>query len=163
MIKKFNDFINEGKYKQDDELNRILDKISASGIESITPQEKAYLDGDIVEEPEYDGTYHNDMTNIDANGEYIDPDKANFMFKVYDLDKDEYLSSSSFRIAVFDKNGKFMVDEHVSDQIFPELKKIGLEDLAEGELEYCGKLSKQELIDKLKSMGFNVVQSTRPY
>jgi len=162
MIKKFQDFVNEGKYKEDEELNRILDKISASGIESITAKEKAYLDGDVQQEPEYNGLYNNDST-IGEDGEYLDANKSNFIFKIYDLDQDEYLSSTPFGIAVFDKAGKFMVDEHVTDELFPELKKIGLEDLAEGELEYMGQLNKEALIDKLKSMGFNAVASNRPY
>ena len=163
MIKKFNDFVNEGKYKEDDELNRILDKISATGMESITPEEKAYLDGDVPDEPEYDGTYKTGRDLIGPDGEYLDSNKSDFIFKVYDIDGDEFYSSNNFGISVFDKEGKFMVDEHVSDELFPELKKIGLEDLAEGELEYLGQLKKDALIDKLKSMGFNAVASTRPY
>lgn len=163
MIKKFNEFVNEGKYEEDHELNRILDKISSKGIESITSQEKAYLDGDVIDEPQYDGTYKTGRNIIGPNGEYLDTDKSDFVFKVYDIETDEFHSSNNFGISVFDKEGKFMVDEHVSDELFPELKKIGLEDLAEGELEYLGSLKKDSLIDKLKSMGFNAISSTRPY
>lgn len=163
MIKKFNDFVNEGKYQEDEELNRILDKISAHGIGSITPEEKAYLDGDIKDEPQYDGTYNTNRNVIGPNGEYLDTNKSDFLFKVYDINDDEFYTSSSFGISVFDKDGKFMVDEHVSDELFPELKNIGLEDLAEGELEYTGNLNKNALIDKLNSMGFKAIASQRPY
>jgi hypothetical protein len=45
-IKRFKDFVNEAKYEQDQELNRILDKISSQGIESLTKLEKSYLDGE---------------------------------------------------------------------------------------------------------------------
>lgn len=166
-IKRFEDFVNEARYQADEELDRILDKIAEQGIDSITPQEKAYLDGERAqEEPEYDGTYKNDVDfdTMDDNGEFIDPKKENFLFKVYDIDSsDTMFGDIPFGVSAFDKNGKYMIDAHVSDEIFPELKRIGLEDLAEGELEYSGKLSKEELVEKLKSMGFNAIISNRPY
>jgi hypothetical protein len=56
-IKRFKDFVNEAKYEQDQELNRILDKISSQGIESLTKLEKSYLDGEYEIGTEYDGTY----------------------------------------------------------------------------------------------------------
>jgi hypothetical protein len=54
-IKRFKDFGNEAKYEQDQELNRILDKISSQGIESLK-LEKSYLDGEYEIGTEYDGT-----------------------------------------------------------------------------------------------------------
>jgi hypothetical protein len=150
-IKKFNDFVNEAKYEEDNELNRILDKISAQGIDSITPAEKAYLDGDSVEEETDDEEDEYEL--MDDDGNYINPSKENYIFKVFD--NEEQNTYGDVGVAVFDKNDKYMIDIHVSDELFPEIKEIGLEDLTEGVLEYSGKLSKEELVDKLKSMGFN--------
>lgn len=152
-IKKFNDFVTESKYEEDHELNRILDKISAQGIGSITPAEKAYLDGDTVKEETDDeeDEYQNEL--IDDEGNYINPNKDNYIFKVFN--NEDQNTYGDVGVAVFDKNNKYMIDIHVSDELFPEIKEIGLEDLAEGILEYSGKLSKEQLTDKLKSMGFN--------
>jgi len=90
---------------------------------------------------------------MDDDGNYINPSKENYIFKVFD--NEEQQTYGDVGVAVFDKNDKYMIDIHVSDELFPEIKEIGLEDLTEGVLEYSGKLSKEELVDKLKSMGFN--------
>lgn len=154
-ILNFNSFVNEAKYEADHELDRILDKISALGIESLTPQEKRYLDGDKTEvEPEYT-IDDNDSNYIDEEGNYISPNKKDFLFKIIDVDNVPY-DSTKFGISVFEKDGKYQIDEHVADMIFPELQDIEIEDLAEGEMGYYGKLSKTELINKLTSMGFVV-------
>ena len=154
MIKRFNDFVNE-KYEADHELDRILDKISEKGIDSITPEERAYLNGDSEEEPEYNGTYDDGYDTIDDEGNYINPSKDKYIFRVFDNEEQD--TYGDVGVAVFDKNDHFMIDIHVSDELFPELKTIGLEDLAEGVLEYSGKLSKEELTDKLISMGFKAI------
>jgi hypothetical protein len=153
-IKRFKDFVNEAKYEQDQELNRILDKISSQGIESLTKLEKSYLDGEYEIGTEYDGTYDDSgFDRIDDEGNYTEANKENYLFKVFE-DK-EQLSYGSVGVVVLEKSGKYIIDSHVSDEIFPELKDIGLEDLSEGVLEYSGNLSKEKLVDKLKEMGFN--------
>lgn len=146
-LKKFYDFTNESK---DEELDRILDKISEFGIESITPEEKSYLDGE--REPEYDGLYDDHLDEI-----YLNPKKENFLFKVYSIDTSQYYSPSDIGVSVFEKTGKYSIDAHVVDEIFHELRNLGLGDLAEGELEYSGKLSKEQLVDKLISMGYKAI------
>lgn len=155
-ILNFNSFINEAKYEADHELDRILDKIGALGIESLTPQEKKYLDGDRNTEPESVYSEEDEFNNyIDEEGNYVNPDKKNFIFRIIDVDDVPY-DSTKFGISVFDKSGRYQIDEHVADMIFPELQDIEIEDLAEGEMGYYGKLSKSELINKLTSMGFVV-------
>jgi hypothetical protein len=153
-IKKFKKFVNESKYEQDEELNRVLDKISSQGIESLTKSEKSYLDGEYEIGTEYDGTYDDSgFDGIDNDGKYIEANKENYLFKVYD--NKEQSSYSSVGVVVLDKSGKYIIESHVSDEIFPELKDIGLEDLSEGVLEYYGKLSKEKLVEKLKEMRFS--------
>ena len=39
--------------------------------------------------------------------------------------------------------------------VFPELEDISLCDMAEGAMEYEGRLDANELVNKLKQMGFN--------
>jgi hypothetical protein len=56
-------------------------------------------------------------------------------------------------ICALDENKQFMVDIHVVES-FPELELIDLEDEGEGDMSYHGTLSPQELVDKLKSLGF---------
>ncbi len=78
-LKKFADFINEARYEPDHELDRILDKISEFGIDSITAKEKAYLDGERDSQDEYDGTYDpEDSDVIDGDGNYKTPNKSNY-------------------------------------------------------------------------------------
>jgi len=157
-LKKFADFTNEARYEPDYELDRILDKISELGIDSITPQERAYLDGErSEEEAEYDGTYSEEDSDImDEEGNYKKPEKSNYLLLVHGVDTKEF-HSSELTVTAMDKTGKYIIDTHFVDLLFPELEGIGLEDVAEGHMEYYGELeTADELVEKLKSMGFNV-------
>ena len=48
-----------------------------------------------------------------------------------------------------------MYDDHVSHKLEEDFEELDLEEDMEGSLTYYGDLSKQELIDELKSRGFN--------
>lgn len=154
-LKKFADFINEARYEPDHELDRILDKISEFGIDSITAKEKAYLDGERDSQDEYDGTYDSEDSDvIDGDGNYKKPDKSNYLLLVHGMDTDEF-HSSEIMVTAMDKTGKYVIDVHFVDMLFSELEGIGLEDVEEGHMEYYGELTADELVEKLRSMGFN--------
>jgi len=149
-LKKFADFTNEARYEPDYELDRILDKISELGIESITPQERAYLDGERLEDED------NDSEDMDKVGNYKKPEKSNYLLLVNGVDTEDF-HSSELTVIAMDKTGKYVIDTNFVDLLFPELERIGLEDVAEGHMEYYGELENaDELVEKLKSMGFNV-------
>lgn len=153
-LKKFADFINEAKYEPDHELDRILDKISELGIDSITAKEKAYLDGERDSQDDYDGTYDSEDSDvIDSDGNYKKPDKSNYLLLVHGMDTDFH--SSEIMVTAMDKTGKYVIDVHFVDMLFSELEEIGLEDVEEGHMGYYGKLTAGELVEKLRSMGFN--------
>ncbi len=151
---KFLQFIGEAKDQK--EIDRILDKIGSGGIESLSPSEKKFLDDDSGADEVGVNLYSDDDDDnnyIDEFGNYLDrPVKDNFLLKVIDT------GSRYLEIEVYEKGGRYMIDEHFSDVLFPEVKSIRLEDLAEGVMEYGGKLNVNELVDKLKSMGFNAIK-----
>jgi hypothetical protein len=67
-LRKFNESISEG------ELNRILDKISKSGIESLTKEEKDKLDkfdGDLKDDKVDDVMILNQRGELDINPKYL--------------------------------------------------------------------------------------------
>ena len=142
-------FTNEAK--SDDEMDRILDKISSMGIDSLTPDEKKYLNGDKEEEVQEEE--YNDF--IDEEGNYIKPKKENFLLKVID-DASIEGDIKYKNVQVFDRNGKYMVDLHFCD-LFQELENVNLVDTSEGAMEYDGRLNADELVNKLRQMGFNAV------
>ncbi len=59
-------------------------------------------------------------------------------------------------VEAWDKSGSYMMDEHIVDEVFPELEELMLLDLAEGVMEYGGTLSVLELTDALREIGFEV-------
>lgn len=157
MILKFNEFIKESNSTQK-RIDSILDKISANGIDSLSDDEKRFLDGDIgAQEVGIDLYDDVDSYNfIDSSGNYIDTlDKNNFVLKV--SKSDSYLSKD-IEVFVYEKTGKYMVEENFSDMLFPELKSLGLDDVEEGIMLYRGRYTVDELVNKLKSMGFNTIK-----
>lgn len=163
-ILRFTNFIKEAKKKTSEELkiDEILDKISLNGIESLTDLERRFLDGDTGANEVGVDLYstQDDNIYIDEYGDYVDNlSKDEFILKVLDMDNFESYSNNNYtEIEVYEKTGKYLIDVHFSDMAFPELKKLNLEDLGEGVMEYSGKLNTQQLIDKLKEMGFNAVK-----
>lgn len=143
-IKNFNDFITESNRQS--EIDRILDKISQFGIDSITPKEKAFLD---------DREYIEDI-NDDYDDEYnqYSNDKSKYTLIVYTMDPEEYHSTEIMVSAIYNETN-YVVDTHFVEVLFEELSEIGLEDVVEGHMEYQGKLNPNDLVDKLKSLGFN--------
>ena len=86
-------------------------------------------------------------------GDYITAKKESFLLKIIDDVSIEGEIKYKY-IQVYDKNGKYVVDIHFCD-MFPELEDVNLCDMAEGAMEYDGRLDANELVDKLKQMGFN--------
>ena len=86
--------------------------------------------------------------------------KSDFYLKIMDAPHDSFLfeeGSAFISVSAWHTNERDrMVDEHIASHLFPNLERIGLEDLAEGEMEYNGKLSKKELGEQLERMGFIV-------
>jgi hypothetical protein len=116
--------------EQDQELNRILDKISSQGIESLT--RKKLFRWWIWNW--YWIWWHLRwfrFCRIDYEGNYTEANKENYLFKVFE-DK-EQLSYGSVGVVVLEKSGKYIIDSCFWWN-FPELKDIGLEDLSEGVL-----------------------------
>lgn len=80
--------------------------------------------------------------------------KSEIIIKIGDMPEDSY-DLGSLRVGVFyAEDPDVMVDEHVVDELFPELEEMDMVDLSEGELEYSGCLNKYELSEELEEMGF---------
>lgn len=151
---KFLQFIKENKSQK--EIDRILDKISSNGIDSLTSDERRFLDDDSgAEEVGIDLDSFPGSNYMDEYGNYLDePVKGNFLLKVVKTPE-----GGRLEVLAYEKGGKYMIDDHFSDELFPEVKSIGLEDLAEGVMEYIGgKRDVDSLVSKLISMGFNAVK-----
>lgn len=58
-------------------------------------------------------------------------------------------------------DNSLVVDNHIVEG-FPELEEIGIEDMVEGEMAYFGEdLSAEQMVEKLKQMGFRSIVETR--
>ena len=80
--------------------------------------------------------------------------KSEIIIKIGDMPEDSY-DLGSLRVGVFyAEDPDTMVDEHVVDELFPELEEMDMADLSEGELEYTGMLDKYELSELLEEVGF---------
>lgn len=147
MIFNFLQFIRESQDQV--EIDRILDKILSSGVDSLSKDERSYLDGNTGANEVGIDLYNNEY--IDKFGNYLDtPIKSNFILKVKVID-------GYIEIDVYEKSGRYIIDDNFSD-IFTELRSIGIDDISEGSMVYNGKLDFINLISKLKSMGFNVIK-----
>lgn len=79
--------------------------------------------------------------------------KKSFILKVQ-VPPDDYMIEGSLEVSAW--RGADMIDEHISE-LFPELQDIGLTDLMEGSMEYAGELSREEMVVKLKELGFSAI------
>jgi hypothetical protein len=63
---------------------------------------------------------------------------------------------AAFGVSAWDKKGNYMIDTHVT-AYFPELELVGLEEEAEGDMYfYFTNCKKEEMIERLRNMGFTV-------
>ncbi len=78
--------------------------------------------------------------------------KQDFVLKVQNPPEDWDLECE---IEVSAWDGDRMIDEHITEA-FPELDELSLYDLAEGTMEYGGTLTKEQLAEELRGLGFTV-------
>lgn len=78
--------------------------------------------------------------------------KQDIILKVQNPPKDWELDCE---IEVSAWDGGAMVDEHITEA-FPELDELALYDLTEGSMEYGGTLTKEQLAEELRGLGFTV-------
>ena len=80
--------------------------------------------------------------------------KKKYLFKIGDPYDDGFVKLMC-SVGVFHANEPdTMIEEHVVDELFPELEELDMSDLAEGEIEYMGELDKEELAYELNERGF---------
>jgi hypothetical protein len=82
----------------------------------------------------------------------------------YDYDRswvEELMSEDGYTIAItaWENDSGFMIDLHVTE-LFPELIRLGVEELQEGDMYYSGGLDVNGLIARLINMGYRVATST---
>ncbi len=82
--------------------------------------------------------------------------KTNIFLEVVKGDEDSLLASEIQVRAWLDAEKDQMVDAHLTEE-FPELEELDLYDLMEGEMEYDGSLSIEELKNELRILDFNVI------
>lgn len=75
--------------------------------------------------------------------------KTDFILKIADTSDD----ICTMDISAW--KGKYQVDKHICEK-FPSLEKLDLADLMEGQLEYCGDMTKQQMANELIKLGFKV-------
>jgi hypothetical protein len=77
-------------------------------------------------------------------------------------DSVEWLEDAGFKLSITGwwKGKGYMIDQHMTEK-FPELETIeGLEELAESDMYYDGDKTKEEIINILREMGFEVEEFT---
>lgn len=82
--------------------------------------------------------------------------KENMILKVSDTLEWLKDMDAAFSVSAWDKRTGNMIDQHVTE-CFPELELVGLEEECEGEMFfYFHNCKKEEMIERLRNMGFIV-------
>jgi len=143
-LKTFNEKISQS------EIDRLLDKISSNGIESLTDRERQELDN--ADNPNFK---YKEEPNQPTPIKQSKPNTPNgkFGFKIVDTFGDGEGYDANFYVGIFHNDGSdTMVDWHISEEYdFPD----DMEEEVEGTLGYYGDLTKDEMRSKLVDMGFS--------
>ena len=138
------------------EIDRILDKINATGIGSLTAAEKRYLD-----DPE--GNSLNSFDEDDETDSESGVDMSDLYIVIYDSDVEEY----SFGFGIFSKSGGsdffHQIDSHAEDildeEILEDFEEMGIEEVGECDFLVAGDdWTLDSLKEYLHGVGFSDVR-----
>jgi hypothetical protein len=72
------------------------------------------------------------------------------------ISKEDYvIDGYTIAIDAWDLSGVFMIDTHITG-LYPQLERMGIQELAEGTMAYSGNLSADEVIGVLQEWGFMI-------
>jgi len=81
----------------------------------------------------------------------------------YDFDRDwvrELMSEDGYTISIsaWEPGEGFMIDQHITG-LYPEIARMGVEELQEGDMYYSGGMSVSGIVNQLTRMGFTVSEN----